>query len=177
MNHILLSELREKIEDSNAYCDIYEIDTPALHVIMIPHYSIDNNATENKIMWQLPSGKIIPLKEQLRHISIEEISTILQFNDINTTIQYMSRATDAQIAAIIIQYEKQYLDESMYTFNYFERSDIESFDKKQNVLDYYSDYNLNKIEDNKYTFDYLNNRFVLTLKETSFSVAWQAKAQ
>ena len=73
--------------------------------------------------------------------------------------------------------KKQYLDESMYTFNYFERTDIESFDKKQNVLDYYSDYNLNKIEDNKYTFDYLNNRFVLTLKETSFSVAWQAKAQ
>ena len=73
--------------------------------------------------------------------------------------------------------KKEYLDESMYTFSYFERLDIESFDKKQNVLDYYSDYNLVKIDYNKYTFEYLNNKFVLTTKDTSFSIAWDSKVK
>jgi len=65
-----------------------------------------------------------------------------------------------------------YLDESFYTFEYYNDENNESYDKVQYVLDYYQDYNLEKQEDNRYTFQYLNNLYQLKIQENNFVITW-----
>ncbi len=62
----------------------------------------------------------------------------------------------------------EYLSDTYYTFDYLDGDDLEV--KKNYVLDYYKDYNLVKIDDNNYSFEYLNNKFKLTLTDANFKI-------
>lgn len=66
--------------------------------------------------------------------------------------------------------KEEYFESTLYTFEYVNGETKE--EKVQVVIDYYQDYNYQKIDDNTFTFDYLNNRFKVTLNDTAFVVTW-----
>lgn len=82
---------------------------------------------------------------------------------------------DQKVASLVSK--DTYLDESLYTFEYYVDETIENFDKKKWVTDYYQDYDLEKLEDDVYTFTYLTNKFKLTLRDGNFLIQWQEKVQ
>ena len=65
-------------------------------------------------------------------------------------------------------------ENSMYSYNYLEDSDMSLDDKKAYVWDYYEDYNLSSRSD-EFTFDYLDNRYQVKLNEATFTIIWIEK--
>lgn len=78
-----------------------------------------------------------------------------------------------ELKLINILDKDQYLEKAMYTFEYQSGETEEK--KKEYVVNYYKSYNYNKIDDNTFTFEYLNNKFKVELQETTFSIEWQER--
>lgn len=64
-----------------------------------------------------------------------------------------------------------YLKDQYYTFEYYQKDNI---DKKEYVWAYYEGYNLSERSDG-FTFDYLNNRFSVELRENDFIIRWKER--
>ncbi|MBO7080391.1 MAG: hypothetical protein J6W64_11465 [Bacilli bacterium] len=64
-----------------------------------------------------------------------------------------------------------YIKDNLYNFSYVDQGSIDS--NKAYVWDYYSDYNLSARED-IFTFDYLGNRYEVTLNDDSFLIKWKS---
>ena len=75
---------------------------------------------------------------------------------------------ELKLASILTK--EEYLDSSMYSFNYESGETLE--EKKACVVEYYQDYNYEKIDDTSFYFTYLNNKFKLVMNETSFTIYW-----
>ena len=61
----------------------------------------------------------------------------------------------------------------MYTFEY--QSGETEEEKKAYVVNYYQGYKYDKIDDNSFTFEYLNNKFKVELQENTFSIEWMER--
>ena len=75
-----------------------------------------------------------------------------------------------ELKLINILEKDEYFEKAMYTFEY--QSGEKEEEMKQYVIDYYKRYNYNKIDDNSFTFEYLNNKFKVELQEKTFSIEW-----
>ena len=75
---------------------------------------------------------------------------------------------ELKLASILTK--EEYLDSSMYSFNYASGETLE--EKKACVVEYYQDYNYEKIDDTSFYFTYLNNKFKLVMNETAFTITW-----
>ena len=64
-----------------------------------------------------------------------------------------------------------YVKDSLYNFAYVDQGNLD--DNKAYVWDYYADYNLSAREDN-FTFDYLGNRYEVTLNDAGFLIKWKS---
>lgn len=64
-----------------------------------------------------------------------------------------------------------YVKDNLYNFSYVDMGSPDN--NKAYVWDYYSGYNLSAREDN-FTFDYLGNRYEVTLNDDSFLIKWKS---
>lgn len=64
-----------------------------------------------------------------------------------------------------------YIKDNLYNFSYVDMGSLDN--NKAYVWDYYSDYNLSARED-IFTFDYLGNRYEVTLNDDSFLIKWKS---
>ncbi len=65
-----------------------------------------------------------------------------------------------------------YTKPNLYNFEYASGTSLE--EKKNIVWDYYSNYNLSERAD-KFTFDYLNNKYQVELNDAGFQITWLNK--
>lgn len=67
-----------------------------------------------------------------------------------------------------------YLEDTYYSFEYYEEDDFTLNDKKTYVWNYYDDYQISARSD-EFTFIYLNNKFNCKLLETGFTITWKER--
>ena len=78
-----------------------------------------------------------------------------------------------ELKLINILDKDEYFEKGMYTFEY--QSGETEEEKKAYVVNYYKGYKYNKIDDNSFTFEYLNNKFKVELQENTFSIEWMER--
>lgn len=78
-----------------------------------------------------------------------------------------------ELKLINILDKDEYFEKGMYTFEY--QSGETEEEKKAYVVNYYQGYEYNKIDDNSFTFEYLNNKFKVELQENTFSIEWMER--
>ena len=78
-----------------------------------------------------------------------------------------------ELKLINILDKDEYFEKGMYTFEY--QSGETEEEKKAYVINYYQGYKYNKIDDNSFTFEYLNNKFKVELQENTFSIEWMER--
>ena len=65
-----------------------------------------------------------------------------------------------------------YTKDNLYNFEYVDMGNLDN--NKAYVWDYYQDYNLSERAD-VFTFDYLSNRYEVTLNDSGFLIRWKSK--
>ena len=75
---------------------------------------------------------------------------------------------ELKLASILTK--EEYLEDTYYTFEYFHKETLE--EEKQYVIDYYKNYNYVKVDNDTFTFEYLNNKFSVKLNDKNFVISW-----
>lgn len=166
-----LYNINMKVDDSNVYDEVAYIDLENGLKLTID-YSRFVSDGKTYYTWRYSASITFYLYYPLMVIENDNDKELVLIT-IPNVIGY--KVTPEQKLSSLLS-KKAYLDSSMYTFNYFESDEINTLElKKEYVRSYYDDYNYEKIDDNSFTFEYLNNKFKVVMNDGSFTITWLSR--